>query len=240
MPRPFFWRGAFHESLDRRAFVAGGLTAVFSLARGFCPIILSKSASTLDRSLSAHSGGGTDFFARLVGSAMAQSLGQPVVISIRAGAGTIIGAEAAARSAPDCGYTPSCWATSRPPIRRESTFTGNCPSEPSEGFQSNLADGPVCGRASRQYQQAPPRSILSPNSSHWPKNPQAPSTTPAAASEIRFISPPNCSPGQHRSSFNHIPYRGAAPALQDLAAGQVGMMFVDFATARSQLGERRE
>jgi tripartite-type tricarboxylate transporter receptor subunit TctC len=32
-----------------------------------------------------------------------------------------------------------------------------------------------------------------------------------------------------------VPYRGIAPALQDLAGGQMGMMFVDFASARSQL-----
>ena len=35
--------------------------------------------------------------------------------------------------------------------------------------------------------------------------------------------------------LNHVPYKGAGPALQDLAGGQIGMMFVDFATARSQL-----
>jgi len=35
--------------------------------------------------------------------------------------------------------------------------------------------------------------------------------------------------------LNHVPYRGIAPALQDLAGGQMGMMFVDFASARSQL-----
>ncbi|WP_257644964.1 tripartite tricarboxylate transporter substrate-binding protein, partial [Escherichia fergusonii] len=32
--------------------------------------------------------------------------------------------------------------------------------------------------------------------------------------------------------LNHVPYKGAGPALQDLAGGQIGMMFVDFATAR--------
>jgi tripartite-type tricarboxylate transporter receptor subunit TctC len=39
--------------------------------------------------------------------------------------------------------------------------------------------------------------------------------------------------------LNHVPYRGAGPALQDLVAGQIGMMFVDFATARGQLNNKQ-
>src|SRR4051812_42235109 len=49
-------------------------------------------------------GGGTDFFARLVGGKMAEGLGQQMVIENRPGAATIIGAEAAAKSPAD-GYT---------------------------------------------------------------------------------------------------------------------------------------
>src|SRR5438270_636958 len=35
--------------------------------------------------------------------------------------------------------------------------------------------------------------------------------------------------------LNEIPYRGAAPAVQDLLAGTVPLMFVDYATARSHI-----
>src|SRR6516162_4185559 len=49
-------------------------------------------------------GGSIDATARLVGSRLAELWGKPVVIENRPGAGMIIGAEAAARSAPD-GYT---------------------------------------------------------------------------------------------------------------------------------------
>ncbi|MET0428745.1 MAG: tripartite tricarboxylate transporter substrate-binding protein, partial [Microvirga sp.] len=49
-------------------------------------------------------GGGTDFFARLVFGEMGKQLGQQFVIENKAGAGTNLGAEAAARAEPD-GYT---------------------------------------------------------------------------------------------------------------------------------------
>ncbi len=49
-------------------------------------------------------GGGTDILGRLIGDRLAASLGQPVVTENRGGAGGNVGAEAAARSAPD-GYT---------------------------------------------------------------------------------------------------------------------------------------
>jgi tripartite-type tricarboxylate transporter receptor subunit TctC len=49
-------------------------------------------------------GGGTDILGRLISERLSADLGQPVVIENRGGAGGNVGAEAAARSAPD-GYT---------------------------------------------------------------------------------------------------------------------------------------
>src|SRR6476646_8549839 len=49
-------------------------------------------------------GGGTDILGRLIAERLATNLGQPVVAENRGGAGGNVGAEAAARSAPD-GYT---------------------------------------------------------------------------------------------------------------------------------------
>jgi tripartite-type tricarboxylate transporter receptor subunit TctC len=49
-------------------------------------------------------GGGVDFIARLIGQKLAEAVGQPIVVENRPGAGSAIGTEAALRSAPD-GYT---------------------------------------------------------------------------------------------------------------------------------------
>ena len=49
-------------------------------------------------------GGAADYVARSVGDALSRALGQPVIIENKAGAGSSIAAEAAAKAPPD-GYT---------------------------------------------------------------------------------------------------------------------------------------
>ena len=46
-------------------------------------------------------GGATDIFARILGARLTETLGQQVVVEQRPGAAGVIGAEAAARAAPD-------------------------------------------------------------------------------------------------------------------------------------------
>src|SRR3954462_8141817 len=52
----------------------------------------------------AAAGGGTDFFARLMGNKLTEGLGQQVIVDNRAGAGSTLGYEFGVRAAPD-GYT---------------------------------------------------------------------------------------------------------------------------------------
>jgi tripartite-type tricarboxylate transporter receptor subunit TctC len=56
------------------------------------------------RVITAEPGGGNDFTARVIGQAIAPKLGQPWIVDNRGGAGGAIAAEAAARAPPD-GYT---------------------------------------------------------------------------------------------------------------------------------------
>ena len=49
-------------------------------------------------------GGGTDFFARLVGQKMSELVGQPIVVENKPGAATNLGADFVANASPDC-YT---------------------------------------------------------------------------------------------------------------------------------------
>jgi tripartite-type tricarboxylate transporter receptor subunit TctC len=175
-------------------------------------------------------GGGTDYFARIVGAAMEKGLGQPIIVENRPGAATIIGADVVAHAPPD-GYTILLGDTAT--YAANKSLYQKLPYDP----QKDFAPVSLTGRFA---------IVLLVNTNRLKVNAVSELIEAArrAPGAIDYASPGVGSPFHLATELlasaagiklNHVPYRGIAPALQDLAAGQIGMMFVDFASARSQL-----
>jgi tripartite-type tricarboxylate transporter receptor subunit TctC len=174
-------------------------------------------------------GGGTDYFARLVGGAMEKLLGQPIIVENRPGAATIIGAEVVARAAPD-GYTVL--------LGDNATYAANkslyqkLPYDPQKDFAPVTLTGRFAIVLLVNTRKLNVNSVAelidaakrSPGAIDY--------ATPGVGTAFHLATELFASSAGIR--LNHVPYRGNSPAMQDLAAGQIGMMFVDFATARSQ------
>jgi tripartite-type tricarboxylate transporter receptor subunit TctC len=164
-------------------------------------------------------GGPTDLVARPLAQSLAERLGQPVVIENRGGAGATIGTEAAVRSPPD-GYTLLMSASS-------SAIAASLYDKLSYNFIRDIA--PVAGLV--RFPQvlvvhpSVPAKTVPELIAHAKANPGA----------LNFASP-GAGTGPHvtgelfkmltGASMVHVPYRGVAPAMTDLVAGQVQVMFV--------------
>lgn len=163
-------------------------------------------------------GGATDILGREIGEKLGAALGQTFVVENRAGASGNIGMEAAARAAPD-GYTLVIGSaqslTINPQIFKNLSFSP----------QRDLS--PIAVIAS-----VPNVLIVSPKS---------PATSVKELIALAQVQPGRLNYGSssvggspHLSSemlkvmtrtyITHIPYRGSAPALQDLIGGQIDMM----------------
>ncbi len=162
-------------------------------------------------------GGGTDFAARLFAEGLSRLLGQPVVIENRPGANGNIAIQAAARAAPD-GHTIL--------LQYSGYHAGNPAMMRNPGWDPNRDIAPL-GMAT----MAPHVILAAPN---LPVNNLAefialararPGAMNYASSGIGSI--------QHIAGvlfsraigveMVHVPYRGAAPALQDVVGGRVEM-----------------
>jgi tripartite-type tricarboxylate transporter receptor subunit TctC len=218
--------------LSRRHFLAASAAATAAPALAALPAGAAEAWPTRPVRLIVPyaAGGGTDFFARLAGTAMSATLGQQVVVENRPGAGTNIGAEAAAKSDPD-GYTFLLGDTS--------TYASNRSLYQKLNYdaQKDLAPVTLTGRFAL---------VLLVNTDKLPVGSvkELIEAAKKASGGIDYGSAGVGSPFHLAAELfaqsagikiNHVPYKGAGPALQDLASGQIGMMFVDFATARSQL-----
>ncbi len=199
--------------LPRRALLAG---AALSLA-GRADAQPAWPARPVRAVISFPPGGAIDTVMRLVGPAMAETLGQPVVLENRPGAAGSIAAAAVAAAAPD-GYTLLCDSSAHAtaphlianlPFRYEQAFT-----------------------AVTQLSSMPMLLVT---------NPSLPATT--IAEFLALGSAPHYALVLFQQlsgiEITHVPFRGGGPAVQALLAGTVDFHIATAAAAAALVQEGR-
>ncbi len=169
-------------------------------------------------------GGGTDFFARTVGAKMSETLGQTIVVDNRPGGSTIIGAENVKGSPPD-GYTVLLGDLGTYALN-PSLFK-KLPYDPATDFVPVTLTGRFVLTIAVNPQALNVSSIK-----------ELVDAAKKDPGKINYASPGTGSP-HHLAmelfakeagiKLTHVPYKGAAPALQDLMGGQIAVMPVDIA-----------
>ena len=163
-------------------------------------------------------GGTTDLVTRLVGHELSQAWGQPVVIENKPGAGTVLGVDTVAKAAPD-GHTFVTVANS---FTANQTLVKRLPYDPLRDLR------PVALMAQSEHLLAAHPSL--------PVRTAAELVAYAKANpgKLAYASFGNGTSAhlsgellkqQAGIDLVHVPYRGQGPALQDLLAGQVQLMF---------------
>jgi tripartite-type tricarboxylate transporter receptor subunit TctC len=170
-------------------------------------------------------GGAVDIIGRLMGEAVSRSLGQPVVVENRPGAGAAIGAEAVAR-APADGYTLL--------IGTSSTHGVNSAVNPKLSYDPVKDFSPVVLLATAPWMVVATPSLPVRNMKELIEYAKA------HPGKLNFASYGRGSSNhlatellKARAGIDvvHVPYKGSAPALLDLVAGQVDFMLDTFSTS---------
>ena len=158
-----------------------------------------------------------DIMARLVGQHLGAGLGQPVVIENRAGAGGIAGTEAAAKAAPD-GYT---FLMTNVSLVTSAYLYPKLPYDPQNDFVpvTLVATSPLMlvvhpSVAAKSVQELVALAKANPGRLNFGSG--GVGSTPHLSAEL-FKSAAGI-------GAVHVPYKGGAPALNDLVGGQLSFM----------------
>ena len=176
---------------------------------------------------------GTDVVARMIGTPLAQSLGQPVVVDNRAGANGTIACDLTAKAAPD-GYT---------------LLFGNASTlSMAPGLYRNLPYDPLKSFA--------PITLVSASANVLVVNPNVKATNPAALIALAKAKPGQLNYGSAGSGnsthlaaelfrmmagvdFVHVPYKGTPPLLADLLTGQLQLSFASLISTLPHVRQSR-
>jgi tripartite-type tricarboxylate transporter receptor subunit TctC len=164
-------------------------------------------------------GGGTDAFARPLGAQFARLTGKQLIIDNRGGAGGTLGAGIAAKAAPD-GYTLFMGAVHH-------TIAPSMYPKLDYDLEKDFA--PLILVASvPQVVVVNPKRVTAANFKEFlayvKANPGKLNYGSAGGGTSHHLAG-ELFKQQTKTFITHIPYRGAGPALQDLIAGNVDMMF---------------
>jgi len=163
-------------------------------------------------------GGTTDLTARLISGALGERLGVSIIIENRAGAGATVGSEMAARAAPD-GYTllmsniashgigPSLYRNLRYDAVRDFTHVALIVSNPSVFVANPRAGIADLADLARKHRETPRGLDMA--------------SSGAGSSNHMLIVQMGQLLGKE---INHIPFRGAGPAMTAVISGQVPLM----------------
>jgi tripartite-type tricarboxylate transporter receptor subunit TctC len=167
-------------------------------------------------------GGGTDVVARVVAQTLSARLGQPVIVENKPGAGGSLGTTAAAGAAPD-GYTLV--------LGSNGNMILNPLLYPNIKYQVDRDFVPVAGIASIPY-------LIAANSQLNVSDVKG-LVQLGKKQKLTFASPGNGTTNHlvgvllesmTKVDMLHVPYRGAAPAMNDVVSGQVNFLSGDLAT----------
>ena len=177
-------------------------------------------------------GGSNDIIARILAQKLGERTGQSFLIENRGGAGGNIGADAVATSEPD-GYT--LLLTAPPPLTINAALYKTLPYDPAKAF------APVALIASVPIVLAVHPSVEANNVM------ELIALAKAKPGTINFGSSGNGSTNhlagellKSMAGINivHLPYRGAAPAMNDLIAGHIPVMFDNIPAVLPQVQAR--
>ena len=176
-------------------------------------------------------GGGTEFLARLLGQRLEQRLGKPFVVENRPGAGGVTGAVSVARAAPD-GYT--ILMAPAPVMAINISLHKKLPYDPVGDFVplALVVSSPYVLVVNPSLQVHTVSDLIR----HAKDRPGRLSFASAGPGTPHHLFP-QLFKTLTGIEMNHVPYRGSVPALTDVAAGHVELMFSDIPPALSLINE---
>lgn len=177
-------------------------------------------------------GGIADTMARVLGKALSDSMGQPVLIENKPGGGTVIGTELAVRSKAD-GYTMLLVSA---PLATNPGLVDKLPYDALRELAPVIALS-AQGVVIAVHEKQPYRTFAELMAAARKPDTELAYASAGNGTVMHLVG--QLFNAEYQSRFVHVPYRGSAPALQDVAGGQVPMIIDPASTSQTLIKQGR-